>query len=59
MPARLSFVRSFISIFDGEDGTYSDDSIHATLKGDHIIAAKVLDLIYADISERKAERANP
>ena len=59
MPARLSFVHSFISIFDGEDGTYSDDRIHATLKGDHIIAAKVLDLIYADISERKAERANP
>jgi lysophospholipase L1-like esterase len=52
IPARLPFVHSFISIFDGEDGTYVRDGFHATLKGDHIIAEKVLDLIYADLSER-------
>ena len=34
-----------------------DDGIHATLKGDHIIAEKVLDLIYADLSRRKTTGA--
>jgi lysophospholipase L1-like esterase len=53
IPTRLPFVHSFISIFDGEDGTYVRDGFHATLKGDHVIAEKVLDLIYADLSVRK------
>jgi hypothetical protein len=37
--------------FYGEFGTFTDDGIHATLKGDHIIAEKLLDLIYADLSQ--------
>jgi lysophospholipase L1-like esterase len=57
VPARLPFVHSFISIFDGEDRTYIEDGVHATLKGDHIIAEKVLDLIYADLSGRKTSGA--
>jgi lysophospholipase L1-like esterase len=57
VPVRLPFVRSFISIFDGEDTTYADDGVHTTLKGDQIIAARVLDLIYADLRGSEITRA--
>jgi hypothetical protein len=43
---------SFLSIFEGE-GLYQKDGIHATLKGDHLIAEKVLDLILPDLSARQ------
>ena len=57
VPTRLPFVYSFISIFDGKDGVYTADGIHTTLNGDDIIAEKVLDLIYADLSARKTSGA--
>ena len=57
VPVRHPFVHSFISIFDGEEGVYEPDGVHATLKGDHIIAEKVLDLIYPDLSARKTSGA--
>ena len=56
VPVRLLFVHNFISIFDGEgEGAFKDDGIHTTLKGDKIIAEKVLDLIYPDL-HRSARR---
>jgi len=52
LPARHPFVHSFLPIFEGE-GLYQKDGIHATLKGDHLIAEKVLDLILPEVSARQ------
>jgi len=49
LPSRHPFVHSFLPIFEG-DGLYQKDGIHATLKGDHLIAEKVLDLILPELS---------
>lgn len=56
VPQRLSFVYSFTSIFDGEDQVYTD-GVHATVKGDRLIAEKVLDLIDPDLTSRKTGAA--
>jgi len=54
-PSRLPFVYSFVQIFDGEDGVYKEDGIHATLKGDQKIAQRVFDLIQVDLLKRKTD----
>jgi lysophospholipase L1-like esterase len=51
LPERLPFVHNFTSIFDGEEGVYADDGIHTTPKGDQIIAARVFDLIQANLGQ--------
>ena len=55
VPQRLSFVYSFTSIFDGEDQVYTD-GVHATVKGDRLIAEKVLDLIPPILRVERLER---
>ena len=56
LPIRHPFVHSFLSILEGE-GLYKRDGIHATLKGNHLIAEKVLDLILPDLSTRQTSRS--
>ena len=57
VPERVPFVYGFTSIFDGEDQVYKDDGVHTTLKGDRVIAEKVLDLIDSDLTSRKTGAA--
>jgi lysophospholipase L1-like esterase len=57
LPARHPFVHSFVSLLDGQ-GLYLQDGIHATLKGDQLIAEKVLDLIHSEIINKQARRVS-
>ena len=49
LPSRLPYVHDFSGIFSDQDGVYTQDGIHATEKGDKVVAEKVLSLILAEI----------
>ncbi|MEZ4281820.1 MAG: SGNH/GDSL hydrolase family protein [Myxococcota bacterium] len=50
VPERLHYVHSFIDIFDGAQGVYSEDGVHTLRAGDRLIAQAMLSLIERETS---------